>query len=48
MYYGRKLSRVCGYTGELELTFYEKEILYFFCGYKNDFISMNASDSDFS
>jgi hypothetical protein len=32
MYYGRKLSHVCGYTQELDLTFYEKKILHF-CGY---------------
>jgi hypothetical protein len=32
MYYGRELSHVCGYTRVLDLTFYEKKILYF-CGY---------------
>jgi hypothetical protein len=32
MYYGRELSHVCGYTGELDLTFYGKERLNF-CGY---------------
>jgi hypothetical protein len=31
MYYGRELSHICGYTWELHLTFYGKEILYF-CG----------------
>jgi hypothetical protein len=33
IYYGRELSRFCGYTGELDLTFYRKEILHFLCGY---------------
>jgi hypothetical protein len=28
MYYGRKLSHFCGYTRELHLTFYKKEILH--------------------
>jgi hypothetical protein len=32
MYYGRELSHVCGYTRELDLTFFRKEILHF-CGY---------------
>jgi hypothetical protein len=32
IYYERKLSRVYGYTRELDLTFYGKKILYF-CGY---------------
>jgi hypothetical protein len=29
MYYGRELSRIYGYTWELDLMFYEKEILHF-------------------
>jgi hypothetical protein len=32
MYYERELSHVCGYTQELDLTFYGNEILHF-CGY---------------
>jgi hypothetical protein len=34
MYYGRELSQVCGYTQELDLTFYEKEILHFYVYWK--------------
>jgi hypothetical protein len=33
MYYERELSHICGYTGEVDLTFYGKEIFHFFCGY---------------
>jgi hypothetical protein len=30
MYYERELSHVCGYTRELDLMFYVKEILHFY------------------
>jgi hypothetical protein len=34
MYYERGLSHICGYTQELEVIFYEKEILHFYVYYK--------------
>jgi hypothetical protein len=30
MYYGKKISHVCGYTIELDLMFYGNEILHFY------------------
>jgi hypothetical protein len=47
MYYGREFSCVCGYTRELDLTFYIKNIAFMWV-LKNNFVSTIVGDSDFS